>query len=208
LSRSIDTAILPFLVSPVDAALYARSYQIIIAPLSQLQTSLGGAIIQKLSVANPSEKDDLAKRIWQYITLGSTVFGVLAALSAGLIAGLLFGEKWPNAEVYISAMCCGVLVLSQGMYFSWHLQQKPEIKKTLSQLAIGLVVPIGVIAAAYSSSMASVLNTYVFVCLVVLVLYNFRYKQYLPKNIGILRATASTSASWIVLASIYFSWSF
>ena len=49
LSRSLDTGFLPAFLPAAAAAAYARSYQLVVVPIGQIQLSLGPAILERLS---------------------------------------------------------------------------------------------------------------------------------------------------------------
>ncbi len=48
-SRSIDSGVLPLILPAAAAATYSRSYQLIVSPVTQIQLSLGGAIVERLA---------------------------------------------------------------------------------------------------------------------------------------------------------------
>jgi len=149
LSRSLDSGILPLLIPSVDAATYARSYQVVISPVSQAQVSLGGVVLAHLSDAGIGEaRTKASARVWSVLLYGSGVASVAIAAGSSLIAIVLFGSKWPDAPVFITAMACAIIPLATALYSSWQLQLEARYGRSIAQLGAALVSPASVLASA------------------------------------------------------------
>jgi O-antigen/teichoic acid export membrane protein len=151
LSRSLDSGILPGILPAAAAAGYARTYQIVVVPITQLQLSLGPAVLERLSRGFELEgKHDhaLSTRLWRMLHVVAVVSGVAVAMLSPLLQAVLFGPGWPMVNVMITAMGCLLPALATATYCSWALQVQSTLSKTFSHLAVMLITPILAILGA------------------------------------------------------------
>ncbi len=103
LTKNVDNIALGIVRGPVQLGYYSRAYQLLMAPLNQINAPLTGVALPVLSRV----QDDLqrlqhylarAQLVGCYVT--ATVFAVAAGLSEPLIL-LLFGDRWaPTAPIF------------------------------------------------------------------------------------------------------------
>lgn len=149
LSRALDSGFLPAFLPSVAAASYARSFQVIVAPMSQVQLSVGGAILERLSRSDREGRlEEASTRVWKSLLLLGAACSVTIAAGSTLLANVLFGDGWPMARVFIAAMSCAIPGLFVAMYYSWRLQLVASARRSVGQLLIALLSPVGVLGGA------------------------------------------------------------
>ncbi|MBD8023743.1 oligosaccharide flippase family protein [Microbacterium gallinarum] len=154
--RSLDSGILPFLIPASAAAAYARTYQLVVVPVTQLQLSVGGAIVARLAGAEGHSRRELGRRIWRALLLMAGLSGILIGLFSQLISIVMFGPAWPMVNVFIAAMSCALPSVATTTFFAWQLQIVASAAKSLAQLAAVCVGPLAVILCAILSTQAAV----------------------------------------------------
>lgn len=147
LSRSLDSGLLPGVLPASAAAAYARSYQLVVAPLMQVQLSLGGPIVARLARASTSARTGVAVGIWRFLILLAVAASLVGSLASGLIASLIFGPSWPQANVMIAGMAAILPGSATVMVISWLLQIEPTARGSVRHLVALVVGPICIIAA-------------------------------------------------------------
>lgn len=148
-SRSLDSAILPAFIPATAAAAYARSYQVVVTPVTQLQLSLGPAILERLARARDgSNEDALLSRTWRLLMVATGSASVVIGALSMVIADVLFGPGWPQASVFVAGMVCGLPALTVVVFCSWRLQLRGELQRSVRHLLVMLLPPVLVIAVA------------------------------------------------------------
>ncbi len=148
-SRSLDSGVLPAILSLQAAATYSRSFQLVVAPLTQLQLAVGGAAVARLAEAKRSgDFKLLSRRIWRMVCLFSSCASTLICLLSPVISRVFFGPTWLNPGAFISAMSCLLPGFFVVTFCAWHLQVGAVLRRSVAQLLIGLIVPLSAIAGA------------------------------------------------------------
>ncbi|WP_157887564.1 oligosaccharide flippase family protein [Frondihabitans sp. PAMC 28766] len=204
LGRSLDSAFLPTLIPAVGAAGYARSYQLVIVPITQLQMALGASILDRLSramEATGQRKNDYAKWLWSRVEALAVISGLLIGIFSFAIQAVLFGPKWPEVNVILAAVACQLPSLATATHYSWTLQVDGKFRQTVMHLAIMTMPPVAVLVVAgigntQSAVVALVLSA--FVQSMILAVANSARRPF-----GFLRTAVRASVSWSVLAAIF-----
>ncbi|XAS66652.1 oligosaccharide flippase family protein [Micrococcaceae bacterium Sec5.7] len=166
LSRALDSGLLPSIVSATAAAGYARSYQVVVVPISQLQLSLGSVVVEKFSKA---KRDDLNRagiaslKLWIWLQRIAILSGVLIVLSSSLIQFILFGPRWPLVNVTLSAMATCLPGVAAAAFGAWSTQVEGGKLRTLFHFLAVLTTPISVVATATTVNFAGGLVSLVIV---------------------------------------------
>jgi O-antigen/teichoic acid export membrane protein len=129
-SRAIDSGTLPLILPVGAAAAYARSYQLIVTPVTQVQLSLGGAIVERMArrAAQPGDDGTFDKRVWKALHL--------------VLEAIFFGPGWVHVALMISSMALLLPSLTLSSFMSWKLQIKAELRHSLLNLGVLLLVPM------------------------------------------------------------------
>ena len=189
LSRSLDSGLLPALIPAAAAAAYARSYQVVVAPMTQLQLSLGGAAVERLArVAESAELNRVRRLLFIAVVVSACAAGVVVSAGSGIISDVLFGPKWPMANVFLAATACQLPVLSLATYSAWQLQIRPNHRTSLIQLLVMLSAPVIVLllATGGAQSAATAIAVVPILPLILLILVN--------------RARMPRPAWWVLIA--------
>lgn len=206
LGRSLDSGILPSLVPAAAAAGYARSYQVVVVPITQLQLSLGPAILDRLSRAkreNPDDNDLPHRNLWEWMSRIMFLSALGISASATVIEAVIFGPKWPLVHVTIVAMASCLPGIAMASYGSLTLQLIGGRRRTIAHLCIVVSTPVAVIIAASLGSFAHAVSTLVVVGgLVQPLLLSLVHKTSLSTRP--LKTTAAVAAQWLVLAAIFY----
>ena len=207
-SRSLDSGILPMILPAAAAATYARSYQIVVTPVTQAQLSVGSAILQKLAAQKSQGNIDHAlQRTWH--TLQTTI-GLCAAIIGILATPLgyvLFGPNWPMPHVFLSAMTCSLPSLATFMYFSWQMQLTANGKHSIAQLVLSICTPLTVVAAALfagvqAGTLALVISSLAMPTFAISV-YNRILKPTATSTLKPARMQLQLFCAWVVPAAIF-----
>jgi O-antigen/teichoic acid export membrane protein len=166
LSRALDSGLLPSFVSAAAAAGYARSYQVVVVPISQLQLSLGSVVVEKFSKAkrNNLERSTAASlKLWIWLQRIAILSGFVIILSSSLIQFILFGPRWPLVNVTLSAMATCLPGVAAAAFGAWSTQIDGGKIRTLLHFISVLVTPIAVVVTAASWNFAVALVSLVIV---------------------------------------------
>lgn len=151
LSRALDSGLLPQLVSATAAAGYARSYQVVVVPISQLQLSLGSVVVEKISKAKRSSfngSNDASLKLWTWLQRIALFSGLVIVLSSSLIEVLLFGPRWPLVNVTLSAMATCLPGVAAAAFGAWSTQVDGGRVRTLLHFIAVLSTPVAVVVTA------------------------------------------------------------
>lgn len=149
LSRALDSGLLPAILPAAAAAAYARSFQVVVAPISSIQLSVGGAVLERLAKSSrEGTLSDASGQVWRVLLGVSALSSAAIAIASPILAALLFGDGWPMAQVFIAAMSCAIPSLFVAMFCSWHLQLVASGRRSARQLVMGLISPIGVLCCS------------------------------------------------------------
>lgn len=166
LSRALDSGLLPSFVSPGAAAGYARSYQVVVVPISQLQLSLGSVVVEKFSKAKRSsleESNDASLKLWIWLQRIAILSGVIIIISSSLIQFVLFGPRWPLVNVTLSAMATCLPGVAAATFGAWSTQIDGGKVRTLLHFVFVLFTPVAVVLTAASWNFTAALVSLVFV---------------------------------------------
>ena len=166
LGRSLDSGLLPGLVPAAAAASYSRSYQIVVVPITQMQLSVGPAILERFSLTSRSNSDvHFASRLklWTWLQGGAFVFALLVIAFSGVIQILLFGPGWQDVNVTISAMACCLPGMAVATFGTWSTQVDGGLSRALVHLLVVLLGPASVLLAAWAGDYGIALLTLVVV---------------------------------------------
>lgn len=212
LSRSLDSGILPLLVPAVDSATYARSYQVVVSPISQAQVSLGGVVLTRLATATENGGGErTSARIWSVLLYATGSVSIAISIASPVVAAVLFGPRWPDAPIFIAAMACAVMPLVAALYSSWHLQLEARYARSTAQLAIALISPSAVLLSAawfgtYGAIVALVTSSFVVPHIYIAMHGGERRAQLLRHSQAALLSTILTGI-FFVIAEIGGFWS-
>jgi O-antigen/teichoic acid export membrane protein len=160
LTRSLDSGIMPAVLSPMMAGVYARSYQLVVAPVSQVQISLGPVVLRVFG-EHARLTSDPAARVFRTAFVGFSAVSVLAGLVvaslSSLITDVVFGDGWPMADVMLCAMAATLPALALSSYLSWIVQVFPKRLVTVRHLACVLVGPLAAIVGAAGNGISGAL---------------------------------------------------
>lgn len=144
-SRSIDSGVLPLILPASAAASYARSYQLIVTPITQVQLSLGGAIVERLARNRSGSKEQekqFDKNLWIGLHLATFSAAIALSLLAPVIEKIFFGDGWTHVSLMISSMALLLPSLTLSSYLSWKLQIRADLRHSLRNLMVLLTVPL------------------------------------------------------------------
>ncbi|NMM35755.1 MAG: oligosaccharide flippase family protein [Phycicoccus sp.] len=148
LGRSLDSGILPAFIPATAAAAYSRSYQLVVTPISQVQSSLGPAIIENFARSQREGRTNGRERtVWYLGLAGSATVASLIAVSSGLLSAILFGPRWPQAQAFIAGMASILPGMAITTFLSWKLQLRASAPNSLRHLAAQMVTPVTVIVS-------------------------------------------------------------
>lgn len=137
-TKNVDNVALGIVSGPYQLGLYSRAYQLLMAPLNQINAPMTGVALPVLSRVQDDEK-----RFGRYLTraqlvacyLTASVFAVSAGVSDPLVR-LLFGEIWrPVAPIFAILAVGGVFRSIQQIAYWTYLAKG----KTAAQLRMILV---------------------------------------------------------------------
>jgi O-antigen/teichoic acid export membrane protein len=207
LGRSLDSGLLPILVSPGAAAGYARSYQVVVTPFVQLQLSLGPAILERFA-RERREATSTARtaqaQLWNIMLGLAGGFGVFVILASGLIEDVLFGPQWPMVQVTIAAMASCLPGIAIASFGSWMTQIDGGGGRTAAHFAGVLVTPIAVITAAgFGDFQLALIALVVFGGLVQPVALAIVHRGSVPASL--IRTMMLIVAQWFVMTAL-FAW--
>ncbi|MFP7761487.1 oligosaccharide flippase family protein [Marisediminicola sp. LYQ85] len=204
LSRSLDSGLLPGIIPAAAAAGYARSYQIVVVPLTQVQLSLGPALLDKLSRSYVSEgRHDavLGNRILRVLEIVAVAAGLVIIAVSPIIQAVLFGPGWPMVNVMISAMACMLPSLALGGYCSWLLQITSRVAQTLAHFGAMMVTPLVVIGGAIIGGTQGALVGLVGASGLQSVILVILHRQLLPAGRG--KLALRLVVVWVVMAALF-----
>jgi len=200
-SRSIDSGVLPLILPAAAAATYSRSYQLIVSPVTQVQLSLGGAIVERL--ARHAQGDRLNakrfdRRLW--LALHSLTFTAAVALSLGapVVQALFFGPQWTHVDLFVAAMAALLPSLTLSTYISWKLQIRADIRHSLANLLVLLLVPFFAIALAMTSGTTGAVIGLATGALFQGVILAILHRSFIPTRLWV--ALLQVCVEWLVLA--------
>ncbi|UFU14571.1 oligosaccharide flippase family protein [Curtobacterium sp. C1] len=202
-SRSIDSGVLPLILPATAAATYSRSYQLIISPITQIQLSLGGALVERL--ARHADGDPAAARRFNgalWAALHTLTFSAAIALSLGapLIQSIFFGPAWQHVDVFVAAMAALLPSLTLSTYISWKLQISANIRHSLANLTVLMLVPFLAITLALTSGTSGAVIGLAAGALIQGLLLAIMHRSYLPTRLWLVLLQIVTE--WIVLAAL------
>lgn len=206
LGRSLDSGILPSLVPAAAAAGYARSYQVVVVPVTQLQLSLGPAILNRLSRhkrETGNSENPNSKLLWTWMSRIMFLAALAICAFAMLIEVVIFGPKWPMVHITIVAMAVCLPGIGMATYGSWSLQIDGSRRRTLAHFCTVVATPVAVVVAASLHSFVAAVATLVIVGglaqPVLLSLIHIKSLSNRPAKVIMLVA-----AQWLILASIFY----
>ena len=203
-SRSIDSGILPFILSPAAAASYARSYQLIVTPITQVQLSLGGVIVERLATharSSLSATADLPKRIWRVLSLTTFGSGLLLSVAAPAIQDIFFGPGWFHVRVTIAAMACILPAMTLSAFIGWQLQVAGDVRSALVNLTVLMLVPFLAILGGVLFAQDGALVGLVLGALVQGIALAIAHRVLLPE--GLKRSLIQIIVEWLVLFFLF-----
>ncbi|MDQ0078490.1 oligosaccharide flippase family protein [Arthrobacter oryzae] len=205
LGRALDSGILPSLVPAAAAAGYARSYQIAVVPITQLQLSLGPAILNHLSNAkreNLTDREPPNKALWMWMSRIIFISALSICASAMVIEVVIFGPKWPMVHVTIVAMASCLPGIAMASYGSLTLQLNGGRRRTVAHFCTVVGTPIAVILAAALGSFAEAVSTLVVVGGLVqpLLLSLVHNKEFSAP----IKTAVTVAGQWFALAAIFY----
>lgn len=151
LGRSIDSGLLPAIVPAAAAASYARSYQVAIVPIAQVDFAIGPPLVARIAKAwreGQAEGRALNARVLGLLEALSALAGLLLILASPVVKLLLFGPAWPNVEVTISAMACCLPGISLVAYGAWTSQVVTNAKHVALHFVITVIPAVTVVTTA------------------------------------------------------------
>lgn len=141
--RSIDSGILPLILPPAAAASYARSYQLIVTPVTQLQLSLGAAMVERISNGRRRRRDQrLESKIWRTMSAATLITAVLISFGAPVLRVIFFGPNWTHVTEMIAAMACLLPSMTLSAFIAWKLQIAARFSQSIRNLLVLLLVPM------------------------------------------------------------------
>ncbi|OIQ87463.1 hypothetical protein GALL_306690 [mine drainage metagenome] len=206
LGRSLDSGILPALIPATAAAAYARSYQLVVTPLGQVQASLGPAIIENFARSMREGRANGRERmVWDLGLVGSAIVAGLIAGGAGILSAVFFGPRWPQSQVFIAGMASILPSMAVATFFSWKLQLRASAPNSLRHLAALVITPVAVIASGAVSGPQAAVATLVMlggVANPILVMLANRSMLIGIRSLG--RAYLGALVAWCVPALIFY----
>lgn len=151
LARSIDSGLLPLLVPAHLAAGYARSYQVIIAPVTQIQIALGPAILNRMAqdYRATNGTGPATKKIWRALQLVAFISAFLIICLSSIIQAIVFGPAWELVNVTIAAMATCLPGIAINAFGSWGAQIRGGAKRTWGHLLTVMLTPVAVLASSW-----------------------------------------------------------
>lgn len=204
LSRALDSGLLPGILPAVAAGGYVRSYQLVIVPISQVQLSLGPAVLERFSRAfelHGRHDLRLTRRVWNFLQFVAVASGISIAVLSPLIQTLLFGPKWPMVNVMIAAMGCMLPSLAGAMFYSWTLQVSARLWQTISHLLIMTTTPLLVIAGALVGGTQLAICCLVAGSAIQPLALMLLHRGAAPSSLATL--AVQSLASWFVMAALF-----
>ncbi|MBT2502715.1 oligosaccharide flippase family protein [Curtobacterium sp. ISL-83] len=204
-SRSIDSGILPLILPATAAATYSRSYQLIVTPITQVQLSLGGAIVERLArheSSTPEDRTRFDKRLWTALHALTFTAALVLSVSASLIQKVFFGPGWFHVDLMVASMAALLPSLALSSYMSWKLQIRADFRHSIVNLVVLMLVPfLAILLAAIAGTTGAVIGLIVGAltqagCLAVL------HRKFLP--VSLRAALAQIAIEWLVLAALVF----
>lgn len=201
-SRAIDSGTLPLILPVAAAAAYARSYQLIVTPVTQVQLSLGGAIVERMArrASQPADDGSFDKRIWSALHVLTFVAAVAFSTGAPLLEKIFFGPGWTHVTLMISSMALLLPSLTLSSFMSWKLQIKAELRHSLLNLGVLLLVPMLAIVLGLLYSTNGALIGLALGALVQGLALATLHRSLLP--ISFKYAVIQIIAEWMVLATL------
>jgi O-antigen/teichoic acid export membrane protein len=154
-SRSIDSGLMPFAVPAALAATYARTFQVVVAPISQAQLSLGPVLIRHLALNRGSE--NASKRVLLVVLIAGSAIASGLILFAPVIDRFLFGPRWDSVQECVRAMAMCVPGLMSTAVLSWLRQLSPRFAHSIIHLGLVTSAPAIVLFTAYTSGFSAAL---------------------------------------------------
>lgn len=205
LSRALDSGLLPSLVSATAAAGYARSYQLVVVPISQLQLSLGSVIVEKFSRAKRDGGDGstaASLKLWVWLQRLSILSGIAVILGSSIIQHLLFGPRWPLVNVTLSAMATCLPGVAAAAFGAWSTQIEGGKIRTLCHFLSVLITPLTVVITAASVNFTAALGSLVIAGGVIQpILLALVHRQSIP--LSMFRIVLVQFLQWSVVAILF-----
>lgn len=201
-SRAIDSGTLPLILPVGAAAAYARSYQLIVTPVTQVQLSLGGAIVERMArrAALPGDNGTFDKRVWQALHVVTFVAAIVLSVGAPILEKVFFGPGWVHVALMISSMALLLPSLTLSSFMSWKLQIKAELRHSLLNLAVLMLVPLlAIVLGLLYSTIGALIGLAVGALVQGLALATL-HRSLLP--IPLRYAVAQIVVEWAVLAAL------
>jgi O-antigen/teichoic acid export membrane protein len=201
-SRAIDSGTLPLILPIGAAAAYARSYQLIVTPITQVQLSLGGAIVERMArrASQPGEDRRFDKRVWKALHVVTFVAAITLSVGAPVLEAVFFGPGWVHVALMISTMALLLPSLTLSSFMSWKLQIKAELRHSLVNLSVLLLVPMLAIVLGLLYSTNGALIGLALGALVQGLALATLHRSLLP--ISLRYAILQIIAEWAVLAAL------
>jgi len=151
MSRSLDSGLMPLLLPSSTAGVYARSYQLVIVPVTQAQLAIGPWVLNRLGAAarrSSNPREPLFTKAWLALTSVSTAGALFISVFSIPIAAIIFGPGWPNAPLMLACMAATLPSLACNTYFAWATQIFPRRRASFAHLAVVLLAPISALSGA------------------------------------------------------------
>jgi PST family polysaccharide transporter len=157
--RNSDNLIVGKLLGPLPLGYYARSYSLMLLPVSQITSVIGQVMFPSLSML----KDDLDKVRAVYIRATSLIamvsFPMMIGLlvTADLFVNILLGEKWLPVVPSLRYFCLAGLILSVSSTAAWIFQSQNFVSTMLRiQLVKSPLMVLGFLIGAYRGNIERV----------------------------------------------------
>jgi len=201
-SRAIDSGTLPLILPVGAAAAYARSYQLIVTPVTQVQLSLGGAIVERMArrASQPDDDGTFDKRVWKALHLVTFLAAIALSVSAPLLEAVFFGPGWVHVALMISSMALLLPSLTLSSFMSWKLQIKADLRHSFLNLGVLLLVPMLAIVLGLLYSTNGALVGLALGALIQGLALASLHRSLLP--IALRLAVAQIVVEWAVLAAL------
>ena len=160
LTRSLDSGLMPLLLPHTVAGVYARSYQLVVVPVSQLQLAVGPWVLGRLGGAvrdNRQSNHPIFVKVWLALSTVSTAAALAISLTAPLIASIVFGHGWSHADLMLTCMAATLPSLACNTYFAWMTQVFPRKNASIAHLGAVLIAPVSALVGAGTAGLAGAL---------------------------------------------------
>ena len=206
LTRALDSGLLPGLLPSAAAAAYARSYQLAVVPLTQVQLSIGPAVIERLARAKRSgERQGVVLNApWQALITLSIIAGLSISSLSGVLADLLFGPAWPQANVLMAGMATVLPGMSITMLMAWLLQLHASAVRSLRHMVILLITPACVLLSATAFGPQGAVGALVASGAIVPGLVLIANRALLGSARACARLYLHTVSGWVLIVLIFF----